>query len=194
MLRKLWLYIISVHTISVSLDFCFLHYSSVRTIDLCTKQWYTFSGLIAQQMVVISFKLEKDFLCNFYCTIFEYNYGLLYIFFSFVCYNVLSFFFFKRFLIFSIHTSNMNWRYNYKNILGFYLSRICYEIYFDRTCFKINIWNIWYDWIFVPRDWCLFIKKKKKKWYEIEMNLVCMWKCIFWTFNVRMQSEMPNCI
>lgn len=94
-------------------DFCFLHYSSVRTIDLCTKQWYTFSGLIAKQMVVISFKLEKDFLCNFYCTIFEYNYGLLYTFFSFVCYNVLSFFFFKRFLIFSIHTSNMNCRYNY---------------------------------------------------------------------------------
>lgn len=71
----------TVHTIS--LDFRFLHYSSARTIDLCTKQWYTFSGLIAEQMAVISFKLEKDFLCNFYCTIFGCNYGLLCTFFSF---------------------------------------------------------------------------------------------------------------
>lgn len=69
----------TVHTIS--LDFRFLHYSSARTIDLCTKQWYTFSGLIAEQMAVISFKLEKDFLCNFYCTIFGCNYGLLCTFF-----------------------------------------------------------------------------------------------------------------
>lgn len=137
-------------------------------------------------MVVISFKLEKDFLCNFYCTIFEYNYGLLYTFFSFVCYNVLSFFFFKRFLIFSIHTSNMNCRYNYKNILGFYLSRICYEIYFDRTCFKINIWNIWYDWIFVPRDWYLFIKKKKKSDMKLKWILfVCE--------NVYFEHSMLEC-
>lgn len=102
-----------------------IYYQSVRTIsldfvsctilpweqstDLCTKQWYTFSGLIAEQMAVISFKLEKDFLCNFYCTIFGCNYGLLCTFFSFVCYNVFFFFFFKHFLIFSIHMSNMNW-------------------------------------------------------------------------------------